>query len=201
MNTGVKVAVGGTVVLVVGIAALFILKKFKKSSVPEAIQTTNPIAETQSTETVSNVVSNIIDKTVQTVGVGVPRGIRNNNPLNIKWNASNNWNGQTGKDSGGFCIFDNPENGVRAAAKILNSYKRMGLTTIRQIVTRWTSGDSTTIQSNYINFIVKGLQIGADVPLNSNNYAALLFAMTQFENGKNPYPMSMYVSGVNSAGV
>ena len=201
MNTGVKVAIGFAVVLTLGVAALFIFKKMKKSSVPEALQTANPIADTQTTETVSNVVSNIIDKTVQTVGVGVPRGIRNNNPLNIKWSASNGWNGQTGKDSGGFCIFDNPENGVRAAAKILNSYKKLGLTSIRQIVKRWTSGDSTTIQSNYIDFIVKGLQIGADVSLNSNNYAALLFAMTQFENGQNPYPMSLYVSGVNSAGV
>ncbi len=106
MNTGAKVAIGGAVVLAVGVAAIFILKKFKKPSGAESIKTSDPVAEVQASETVGNVVSNIIDKTVQVVGVGVPRGIRNNNPLNIKWNAANNWNGQTGSDSGGFCIFN-----------------------------------------------------------------------------------------------
>lgn len=201
MNTNVKIAVGGAAFLALGFTALLILKKMRKSAVPEAVTTSNPIAETQASETVSNVVSNIIDKAVQVTGAGVPRGIRNNNPLNIKFNAANNWNGQVGKDSGGFCIFDNPQNGVRAAAKILNSYKKLGLTTVRQIVTRWTSGDSTTIQSNYINFLVKNISIGADVALNTNNYAVLLSAMTQFENGQNPYPMSLFISGVSSAGV
>lgn len=201
MQTGVKVAIGGAVVLVLGGVALFVVKRAKKATTPEAVLTNNPVAETQTSETVSNLVSNIIDKTAQTVGVGVPRGIRNNNPLNIKFNAANDWNGQTGKDSGGFCIFDNPQNGVRAAAKILNSYKKLGLTTIRQIVTRWTSGDSTTIQSNYIGHLTKSLNIGADVPLNTNNYAALLSAMTYFENGQNPYPMSLFVAGVSAAGV
>jgi len=34
-----------------------------------------------------------------------PRGIRNNNPANIKWSSGNNRQGQTGKDSAGFVVF------------------------------------------------------------------------------------------------
>jgi len=67
----------------------------------------------------------------------VPRGIRNNNPLNIRYNTGNCWVGQTGSD-GQFCKFSSPKYGVRAAVKILFKYAGKDKnTTIQEIIIRW----------------------------------------------------------------
>ena len=48
-----------------------------------------------------------------------PRGIRNNNGGNIRWDGVTDWQGMTGADAQGFVIFSDPVYGVRAMAKIL----------------------------------------------------------------------------------
>ena len=50
----------------------------------------------------------------------LPRGLRNNNPLNIRKGAQR-WQGQTGND-GAFCIFESMEYGYRAAFRLLHTY-------------------------------------------------------------------------------
>lgn len=78
------------------------------------------------------VVTNVADS----VGASV-RGIRNNNPGNIEYNAATNWQGQLGSD-GRFVKFDTMENGVRALARVLMTYRdRYGLNTVRKIITRY----------------------------------------------------------------
>lgn len=67
----------------------------------------------------------------------VPRGIRNNNPLNIihsgaKWQGLSNI--QPDKT---FCKFTSMAFGIRAAVLILRSYRKKGFTTVQEIVTRW----------------------------------------------------------------
>lgn len=72
----------------------------------------------------------------------VPRGIRNNNPLNIR--KGNNWKGERHpqKDRA-FEEFESMEMGVRAAFKLIKNYMSgyNGLTnkfnTIEKIVRRW----------------------------------------------------------------
>ncbi|MBF4328050.1 structural protein P5, partial [Vibrio anguillarum] len=64
------------------------------------------------------------------------RGIRNNNPANIEDNGTP-WRGRMGND-GRFIIFDSPVNGIRALARILNTYKvKHGLNTIEGIINRF----------------------------------------------------------------
>lgn len=69
----------------------------------------------------------------------LPRGIRNNNPGNIRHGA--NWLGlnTNGQDiDSSFCVFTAPVYGIRALAKVLINYKRIhGLNTVRQIVSRY----------------------------------------------------------------
>ena len=66
------------------------------------------------------------------------RGIRNNNPLNIRRNPANQWQGlrpvQADKS---FCQFKAMKWGLRAAIKLLDNYIRRGAQTPRQIISRW----------------------------------------------------------------
>lgn len=43
------------------------------------------------------------------------------NLLNIRYNESNKWKGQTGSYKG-FCVFENTDYSIRAGIKILRSY-------------------------------------------------------------------------------
>lgn len=120
-------------------------------------------------------------------GVGT-RGIRNNNPGNIKWSSANNWKGQTGKDAQGFVIFDKVENGVRALSKLLDSYDKAGVNTIEGIVRRYTAGDNAVIQGNYMAALEKAVGVKRDYKLNKYLHRIPLVAgIINFENGKQPW--------------
>ena len=125
-----------------------------------------------------------------------PRGIRNNNPLNIKWNAANDWRGQEGADSGGFVIFDSPVNGIRAAARILKNYRAQGINTPEGIIKRWTSGDNAVIQASYIDHVAVKLGIYPHEEVLPDLYGLLLTVMIQHENGQQPYSMATIQQGL-----
>lgn len=197
---------GGAVALV-GLAAILLSNKASAAQPAQQTQTNGeavPVVEDSgSGSPVANVslLGGIMNDSLASVGLSEPRGIRNNNPLNIRNNAQNKWVGQVGIDDKGFCVFDTPLNGIRAAAKILKSYSNNNVKTIRQIVFRWTSGDLVSTQNNYVNYVAGRLGVSADVQLNTNNWAALLMAMSYFENGKDGYSFDQFVAGVKAAGV
>lgn len=88
-----------------------------------------------------------------------PRGIRNNNPLNIR--KGNNWYGerhpQVDRD---FEEFESMELGIRAAFVLLRNYitgysgRSAKFNTIRKIVRRWAPPVENATQ-RYIDFVVK----------------------------------------------
>lgn len=63
-------------------------------------------------------------------------GVRNNNPLNIRYSPLNSWKGQTGSNRG-FCTFSTMDYGFRAALVLLRNYVRRGLNTPALIVKTW----------------------------------------------------------------
>ena len=67
----------------------------------------------------------------------IPRGIRNNNPLNIR--RGTNWLGLSKHQTDpAFCQFDSMTYGLRAGLIIIRTYMmKYKLTTIHSIVTRW----------------------------------------------------------------
>ncbi len=136
------------------------------------------------------------EKPPATVAGPVPRGIRNNNPGNIKKSASP-WVGKVGND-GTFEIFDTPQNGIRAMGRLLRTYRNSyGLNTIRGIVARWTSGDSGTIQDNYVKHLVNKTGIAEHLQLiGVSQYAAIVENMIFFENGQQPYSRAMIIQAV-----
>jgi hypothetical protein len=80
-----------------------------------------------------------------TVHTILPRGIRNNNPLNIRLNPDNAWQGKVPpkhNSDGAFEQFEDPIMGLRAAAVLLIAhYDRRHLDTIRKL---WRCGHRRT---------------------------------------------------------
>lgn len=70
----------------------------------------------------------------------LPLGVRNNNPLNIRYSKNNNWLGinPNWPQQGGFCRFVTMDMGLRAAIRLIKTYYiKYGLCTPTQIITRW----------------------------------------------------------------
>lgn len=95
------------------------------------------------------------------------RGVRNNNPLNIRHNPRNRWLGLSiNQTDPSFCQFDNMVYGVRAAMVLLRNYAiQLKRCTVKDYITRWAPPSENNTQ-NYIDFICKQI----DYPSNINLY-------------------------------
>lgn len=120
-----------------------------------------------------------------------PRGIRNNNPLNIR--VGNNWQGEvTSKSDPVFEEFETMQMGVRAGFKILKKYMTgyNGLTqkfnTIEKIIRRWAPEQENDVKA-YIDFVSKKTGIPSKQILSFDQrrmMVAIVDAMVQMECGK-----------------
>ncbi len=122
------------------------------------------------------------------------RGLRNNNPLNIRHSADR-WQGavetQTDKD---FVQFQSMAYGYRAAWRILNTYykklkERKKHFTVENIIHRWAPPTENDTKA-YIRTVLTLTSIGGKEnllpPSNASGYyklSRLLAAMTVMENG------------------
>ena len=124
------------------------------------------------------------------------RGIRNNNPGNIR--HGDPWQGlcpdQSDKD---FCTFLSPEYGVRAMARILLNYKkRHGLNTIHGIISRWAPLSENDTAS-YIKAVSAACHVNPTEVIDVAEYLPdLIPAIIHHENGVQPYDMATIHSGI-----
>jgi len=114
-------------------------------------------------------------------GSHVPRGIRNNNPGNIRSGAFANGAGANGSD-GGFATFASMEQGIQAAVTLLKSYAARGYDTIKSIISRWAPGNENNTAA-YIADVVKKLGISADQHLSGDQLNGVAQAIFSHENG------------------
>ncbi|MEZ8704138.1 virion protein [Vibrio cyclitrophicus] len=129
----------------------------------------------------------------------LPRGVRNNNPVNIEYNAANKWEGQRGSD-GRFVIFSNPAYGFRAGARVLRSYHRQGYRTLSQMINRFAPSHENDT-SNYVRNVSKWADIGENQMVDvtsAEQLAVLLHAMSRMEVGSF-YTLKMARKGVEMA--
>lgn len=114
----------------------------------------------------------------------VPRGIKNNNPFNIK-KGSSQWVGKISGNDSVFETFDTMEHGVRAGFKLLNTYnKRYGLNTIRGILNRFAPTTENPTEK-YIAFVSSQTGISPDEPISTDNQIMSVgSAIIRFENGR-----------------
>ena len=119
----------------------------------------------------------------------LPRGIRNNNPLNIRRNKDQ-WQGMKKEQTDpSFCQFENLAYGWRAAFRLLTRtyYHAYRLFTIRAIVNKWAPPNENNTRA-YVENVSRLTGIAPDEPLGipsdrPAHWIALGAAMAIQENG------------------
>lgn len=114
-----------------------------------------------------------------------PRGIRNNNPLNIR--IGNTWLGERPNPTDpAFEEFVSIAYGYRAAFCILRRYiRRYHKNTVASIISTWAPASENNTQ-RYIDFVSAKVGIASDQPIDYDNketMCALVAAMAYMECG------------------
>lgn len=128
------------------------------------------------------------------------RGIRNNNPGNIRW--GDKWQGldEDGREKDkSFCVFKKPEYGIRALAKILRNYRDLHkITTVAGIIHRFAPpSENNTVA--YINHVAEVLKVDTDDTIDvrdNNTMLKLIKAIILHENGEQPYTDKQILEGI-----
>lgn len=129
----------------------------------------------------------------------LPRGIRNNNPGNIRKSFSA-WRGKiSGKDKE-FETFDTPEYGLRALMKLLMNYqKKYGLNTIHGLINRWAPENENDTAS-YVMSVSKDTNLPPHKEFDFTQDTILIpvaQAIVLHENGHSPEGWPYYWYDVN----
>lgn len=116
----------------------------------------------------------------------IPRGIRNNNPLNIR--IGNTWLGEVANPTDNeFEQFVHVSFGLRAGFILLKRYiNRYRLNTIEKIISRWAPSNENNTHT-YIDRVAKSMNIDPDTPLlyeDKNTICTLVYEMVYVENGQ-----------------
>lgn len=129
------------------------------------------------------------------------RGIRNNNPGNIRW--GDDWKGlvpEGQRTDKSFCQFKAPEFGIRAMIIILRNYQsKYGLKTITGIIKRWAPPNENDTQA-YIRSVAQATGTDADKPIDltdSHKLFPLLQAIIKHENGTQPYEYDVFIRALD----
>lgn len=130
----------------------------------------------------------------------IPRGIRNNNPLNIR--IGNRWQGEVEHPTDRqFEQFISMEWGIRAAFIILKRYiRRYGHNTIASIVATWAPTNENNTRA-YILAVSKRTRLNSDLPVryeDENVMCSIVSAMIEVECGQS-VPMDAIKKGYSMA--
>lgn len=128
-----------------------------------------------------------------------PRGIRCNNPGNIRL-SSEKWQGEIQGDDKAFKTFSDPVYGIRALAKLLLNYERKyGLNTISGLISRWAPPNENDTTA-YVKAVAGACGIGAYDPIDVGAYLPCIVpAIIKHENGKQPYSLDLIERGIDLA--
>jgi hypothetical protein len=121
--------------------------------------------------------------------MGTSRGIRNNNPGNIR-KGKDNWKGMAEKQTDAqFVQFRDMAYGYRALLILLKNYiEKRGCVTIRDIIRRWAPSVENDTEA-YIRSVCEYMGVGEDYRMNAAHkltMCALAAAISRHENGCEP---------------
>ena len=114
------------------------------------------------------------------------RGIRNDNPLNIRHGKSQ-WVGMREKQTDkAFVQFKSRVYGYRAAFVLLRNYIRKGVNTIGKIIARWAPSSDGNNTRAYIDFVSRTSGIDASRTIkfeDKDDLVEIVRSMAQVESG------------------
>lgn len=118
--------------------------------------------------------------------MSISRGLRNNNPGNIR-NSSTEWQGEiTPSKDKSFKQFTSMAYGYRAVIKLLQNYRKLyHLKTIAELINRWAPSNENNT-SAYITRVCKEMQVPSTYVIDIEDKAtmcAMAAAISQVENG------------------
>ena len=117
--------------------------------------------------------------------MSTPRGLRNNNPLNIR-HSRDRFQGEVvpGSDRA-FKQFTSMADGYRAAFVTLATYLARGRNTVEKIIRAWAPPTENNTEG-YINHVVQRSGVGRNKALTADSggdYRKIVAAMSHCENG------------------
>ena len=146
------------------------------------------------------VITSIVGGLYIGVRAAMPRGIRNKNPMNIEYQKSNNWDGQTGTD-GRFATFSSSVYGIRAGAKLLGNYMtNNNLTSVIQILEKFAPATENHT-AGYAKFVAEKMGVSPSERITKAQIPSMVKAMIQMENGIQPYSDDHILKACKMAGV
>ncbi len=120
------------------------------------------------------------------IGAALPRGLRNNNPFNIRKSAIA-WIGKSGND-GAFEKFSSLELGLRAGMTNMRThFRKYGLDTVAKLISRHAPSADGNDESAFVRTVSKAAGIGAHETIDWQNKALLariFAAVVRVENGR-----------------
>lgn len=131
----------------------------------------------------------------------MPKGIRNQNPMNLRYVPSIQWNGQIGEDGTGYARFESVEMGIRAGVKnLINGYFNRGINSPANIIMKYSPAHENPTDS-YIQFLANWMGIDKNTAITPTraNLIKLAKGIIRFENGSQPYMDATIERGVDLA--
>lgn len=128
------------------------------------------------------------------------RGIRNNNPGNVRLSATT-WAGQVPaaeQTDPEFVQFTDPVYGIRAMARIMKNYFARGVTTLAQVAATWAPPSENDTQA-YIQSLVAQTGYDPNARLSPADLPAIIPAFIRHENGSQPYTAAQISKGISLA--
>lgn len=131
-------------------------------------------------------------------GRRLPRGLRNNNPGNLrKIGKPPPWRGLSEDQSDpDFLVFDAPLWGLRALGRTLHTYyDKYRLRSVRGMIARYAPPEDNNDTGAYVSAVAQALKVRPDAPvdLTTETLVALMRAIVRQENGVGDYyPIELY---------
>jgi hypothetical protein len=126
--------------------------------------------------------------------MAIPRGIRNNNPGNIR--LGDNWQGMKENQSdGSFVQFKEAKYGIRAMTRILDNYAKRGVVYLADIILTWAPPSENDTRA-YIAHVEQLTGLYGNQRVTREHYPKLIDAIIKHENGIQPYSVATIEEGI-----
>lgn len=143
--------------------------------------------------------SNARQQSILATDPSAPRGIRNNNPGNLRTNA---FAGTKGVDKDGYAQFESPEQGLRALGKnLVVQQEKHGLRTVESIITKYAPPNENDTAA-YIATVSSALGVKPDQQIDMKDPETLqkfMNVVIKHENGAQPYSPLQIAAGADAA--